>query len=276
MLNLNYSHRLRPAVVALAALTLCGSVLADEAAKPTATAAPMPSPKQPKRAPRPGDVQRVFVIRHVKPRILGEVLAAFPATITYSTWGVSSGLGVSAAPAVMAAIEETIKRLDAPEAPAGTVELTAYVIEALAEHVENATVPPQLDSVVTELRKTFRYASYRLVDTVITRAAADGRDRLEATSISEADIWPQGKAKYGLRALPTLVTTDGQRVVRMEQMDFTFSVPIEVAAHSVQWTESRISTHLDIRDGQTVVVGKSGTGQPGSALILVLNAKIID
>jgi hypothetical protein len=33
---------------------------------------------------------------------------------------------------------------------------------------------------------------------------------------------------------------------------------------------------IDIQEGQRVVVGNSGLGAPGSAIILVLSAKVVD
>lgn len=37
-----------------------------------------------------------------------------------------------------------------------------------------------------------------------------------------------------------------------------------------------INTSIDIREGQKIVVGKTGTGSSGDALILVVTAKVTD
>lgn len=282
MSKLNPGACLGRSLAVIAMLALCYAALAEEPAAPATAATPKPSLEKPKRGPRPNDIQKVFVIKDATVRELAEVLSIFPAAISYdhtrfvNSQGVSSSataLGVSAPPAVMAAIEETIKRLDVPPAPKKSVEITAYILEALSAPQADAKVPAVLDPVVAQLKNTFRYADYRLVDTLIARAVADGQTRLDASSFSEADIWPQGKARYRLRARPVLLTSDSQRVVRMEHMQFTFNLPIELAG---QMVESGIEADVDIRDGQTIVVGKSGTGQPGSALILVLHAAIVD
>jgi hypothetical protein len=277
MLKLNHGTYLRRSLAVFAALALCGSVLAEEAGKPAPAASPQPAASPvAKRGPRPGDVQKVFVIKAARLHELAEVLSVFPAAVSYDHGPTATALGVSAPPAVMAAIEETIKRLDVPPTSKKSVEVTAYIVEALAAPTADAKVPAALAPVVTQLRNTFRYADYRLVDTLITRSIADGYTWLETSSFSEADIWSRGKAKYSLKARPALVTTDGQRVVRMSQLHFAFEVPIEVGEHSYQMTSSGISADVDIADGQMVVVSKAGTGQTGSALIAVLSAKIID
>jgi hypothetical protein len=261
----------------LVTLALCGPVLAENVeplTSPTPAATPKVSPEAPRRSPRPSDVQRVFVLHSANADSVARVLSVFPATISSSV-GMKT-VGVSAAPPVMAAIEETVKRLDVPPTSKKSVEVTAYIIQALAAPAAESTMPAVLDPVVAQLRNTFRYADYRLVDTLIARSVADSQTKLEASSFSEAAIWPRGGAKYRLVARPVVLTADRQRVVRMEQLIFTFDVPIEVGEHNYQFGSSGISANVDIGDRQYVVVGKAGTGQPGSALILVLSAKIVD
>src|SRR5438093_1567742 len=80
-----------------------------------------------RRGIRPGDVQRVFVVKHVLVSDLARVLSVFPAEL--SGRDNMHVLSVSAAPAVVAAIEETIKRLDVPPPPTRSVEVTLYVLE---------------------------------------------------------------------------------------------------------------------------------------------------
>jgi len=151
-------------VVALAIATLAGALCGRAAAQePPATApgekaealpggtagrvqqpcaensAPEPAPKRSRQA---GDVQKVFVIKNVRVRPLAEVLAVFPATITFSSYERSSALGVSAPPAVMAAIEETIKRLDVPTLGFRNIELTAEILEASPRPQRRRAFPP--------------------------------------------------------------------------------------------------------------------------------------
>jgi len=268
MLNLNYRALLRHSLVPLALLALCSGALAEEAAKPATTATPKPSPEQPKRAPRLGDIQRVFVIRHANLQEVGEVLSVFPATIAYYKYGPDpTALGVSGPPAVVAAIEETIKRLDVAPALKKSADITVYVIEALSAPQADAKVPPFLDPVVAQLKSTFRYADYRLADTLIARAIVDGRTKLRAVAVSEQ----QPEVSYSLRAMPALVSSANTRAIRMEGMEFAFTY-----SGGGKSGLSTIAADIYVPEGQYVVVGKSGTGQPGNALILVLSAKIID
>lgn len=245
---------------------------ADEAASPKAA---------PVRAPRPSDVQRVFAVEHVSARAMGQLLAVFPASISYSTYANTRALAVSASPAVMAAIEETLKRLDVPS-PSANVELTGYVLEALAQPTEGARVPPALEGVVTQLKHTFNYAAYRLVDTLIARTR-EGSE-LVVSALAEASHGPGGaRTSYSLRARRASVAAgDAGSIVRLDRLSFDAQVPVPVfstavaASTSWQYKNVGLSTDVDIREGQTVVVGKSGVGEAGNAIILVLSAKVVD
>ncbi len=270
--------RLRRALALAAAVVLAlgAYAQAEETNKETAPAEqpkPSPSPEAPKRAPRPGDIQRVFVIQHESVRALAQILQAFPATLSYSTYKATNALAVSASPSVVAAIEETIKRLDVPPPAAPSVDIAAYIIEALAEPTPGAAVPAVLSPVVTQLKATFRYADYRLVDTLITRAATRPGDRFEMRSISEDGDSPR-RATYRVTAYPEILANEGT-VVRLGNL--RFEVFMRITEQTTSRTEQTGSSGtIEIRDGQYVVVGKSGTGDPGNALILVLHAKIVD
>src|SRR6266446_8109646 len=74
------------------------------------------APEPTSRGPRPGDVQKVFVLRYVDAGPLAKILSVFPAAISFARVRDLQTLAVSANPAVLAAIEETIKRLDTPPA----------------------------------------------------------------------------------------------------------------------------------------------------------------
>jgi hypothetical protein len=269
MLNLNYRALLRHSLAALATLALCSGALAEEPAKPTPAATPKSSPEQAKRAPRPGDVQKVFILKNAPASSVARILSAFPATVSESTS--LSAVAVSAAPPVMAVIEETIRRIDTPPAAEKSADITVYIIEALTTRQADAKVPAFLDPIVDQLKNTFRYADYRLADTLAARAIVDGRTWLRADAVSEQ----LPSVTYALRTLPVLVSSTSGRAIRMGGMDFTFNYSVNYSGGSRSGI-SRITADVYIPEGQYVVVGKSGTGQPGNAIILVLSAKIID
>jgi hypothetical protein len=264
-------------IAVVAALSLYGSASTAAPPKPATSARASASPA--KRAVLPDDIQKVFVLQHAKAESIAFVLSVFPATISSVQVG-SRMIGVSAAPAVMAELEETIKRLDdasatPPVAPVPTIAVTAYVLEATGQALPAAgSVPPQIEPVIAELRKTFQYADYRLADTLIARANADGATPFALDAVSEGGLSLAGNARYRFEAASAeLVPGGDQKVVRLSGVRFRVGIP---GAAQQPASTFDISATVDVRDGQAVIVGKSGTGQPGNAIILVLSAKIID
>ena len=251
----------------------------------TSTAEVADAPKvQPQRVPRAGDVQRVFEVHHAVPVELARLLSVFPATITYSG-GRTRAIAVSAQPAVMAAIEETLKRLDVSEAgsgpstPLANIELTGYVVEALDRPVEGARVPDELAPAVEQLKHTFTYAAYRLVDTLIAR----GREGATLVASALGEQKPgniSARPQYRLRVSRVRVSRAAAGVaVHLDGFSFSAKVPVQVgltAGGSYSMQEVGVEGDLDIREGQKVVVGKSGVGEAGNAIILVLTAKVVD
>lgn len=280
-------------LLAAGSLALCGRVPAQEPparerneesadkvkpavaeAKPSTSQAKPPEPAA-TRSPRPGDVQRVFVIKNVRVGPLAEVLAVFPATITFSRFGpgtrlgVSAALGVSAPPAVMAAIEETIKRLDVPVPSPRNIELTGEILEALPAPAEPTSLPSELQGVVAQLKRTFSFAAYRLADTLFVRVREE--EGLATDGTSANDFTGLGRLNYSLNVRTAFftATADGV-VVHLDGMRFMATNP-KLGRGMVG-----VSGDVDIREGQRVVVGNSGLGTSGNAIILVLSAKVVD
>jgi RNA polymerase sigma-70 factor (ECF subfamily) len=235
----------------------------------------------------PGDAQRVFVIQHVSADLLARLLKVFPAEIR-SVYGRGlNALAVSAKPAVLAAIAETIKRLDQPDAGVGStrssVELTGYILEGLDERQESEALPSDLQAVVGQLRRTFKYGGYRLLDTIVARTRADG-SRFSVSGVTEKKLNALGPSYYHLDANRTAVVGEAPRVVQLTNLNFGLEIPVPVGPppsddskpREFQYKRIGLSSDMDIRDGQYVVVGKSGLGDSDDALVLVLTAKVVD
>jgi hypothetical protein len=246
---------------------------------------PRPQPAAPdataRRAPRPGDVQKVFVIRHAFASDLATLLAVFPATIEHARFDPqTSAISVSASPAVLAAIEETIKRLDLPENSHGmtstgrSIEVTGYVVEGTAQASDTAGMPPVLADVLAQLKRVFSYGGYRLVDTLIARPREGSRFEVNALASNAGDA-QFGPASYSLEALASVGSRDGTPLILFRDLRFGGQVPIHMGA---TFTYRSIGIHgdIEIHDGQRVVVGKSGLGDGANALILILSAKVVD
>jgi hypothetical protein len=262
-------------------LALGGSAAAQES-PPKATEKPQEDAgTEARRPPQPGDETKVFILQHATPRVLADVLQVFPATITYSRFGPQpqSALAVSAPPAVMAAIEETIKRLDKPPAPARGVELTGYIVEALAD-APTMDVPPSLEPVVAQLRETFTYQGYRVIDTVVARSSGDTATHVQGVTSPS----PDRLIAYELSVsrIEVATTDEGSRIL-LRQLAFS-AIPVRRSPGGFlspppgqgSGARAEFRASIELREGQQAIVGKAGLGDSGNALLLVLSARIVD
>jgi hypothetical protein len=189
---------------------------------------------------------------------------------------------VSGSPDTIAVIEKAIKRLDVPlDQP--NVDLTVYLISGLAQGQAGDQIPTELDSTVRQLHTLFAYKSYRLADTVVLR----GRAISQGDRISEQraeGVLPGTSLRYSLAYQSINVSAETPRMVHLNNMSFALrgaqTVPSpnkgEPPVTSYSDTPARISTDLDLREGQKTVVGKSSINTAGDALILVIVPKITD
>jgi hypothetical protein len=226
---------------------------ADKApASPAASAAASPEAR---RGIRPGDVQKVFIINHVGVNDLVRVLSVFPAELSGMDRDNRRVLSVSAAPAVVAAIEETIKRLDVPPPPVKSVEITAYVLECSTSG-EAGTLPQDLQGVFVQLKKTFSYSGCSLARTLLTRGSDGSRFAGEFSERAAGRYEFTGRVQVDESDPPT---------VRLRGVDLL---------NPFAGGRSRLSGDVDVRGGQKVVLGRLGVTEAGKDQIVVLTAKV--
>lgn len=251
-----------------ATLTLAGICAAPLAAEEQPASAPQATAAAPKRSPRPGDVVRVFTLSHADALPMAKLLEVFPATIAVASGqGLSQpAIAASGTAAVIAAIEKTINRLDVPPGPRRNVELTGYVLEALAKaDATTPSAPPGLEAVVAQLKPVFNYEGYRLVDTVFARSR-EGSDLMTTGSDQAPSETP--RLKYSLSAHISQASND---LISLNKL----LLQVEVRKGFAN-TPHLMRTDIGLRPGHQVVVGKSGGSEPGNAVILILRGNIVE
>jgi hypothetical protein len=244
------------AAVFMFAASIAASQDATPEPKPGAAASPSPAASpEARRGVRPGDMQKVFVVKHVHVNDLARVLSVFPAEISGMERDNTRVLSVSAAPAVVAAIEETIKRLDVPPPPIKSVEVTAYLLEC-SSAVDAGTLPPDLQGVLVQLKKIFNYSGCGLARTLFARGADDSRFGGEFNERAAGKYELYGRVEVDSSQPP---------IVRLRGIEL------------VTWSgsvRSRLGGDVEVRDGQKVVLGRLGTTESGKDQIVVLTAKV--
>ena len=248
--------------VAAALAMSAGALFAAQEGKPEAKSAPLSSPspaaEAPRRGVRPGDVQRVFILKYLGLNDTARMLKVFPTEISGMDDGKTRVLSVSGAPAVVAAIEETLKRLDVPPPPSKNVEVTAYVLEC-ATSGDAGSLPPDLQDVVAQLKRTFNYSGCGLARTLFTRTSAGSRINSE---------FKEGSAGFYHLSIAAPVELDATETSTVRFRSLTLE---NVGPNQ----GGRFTGDVEVRDGQKVVLGRLGTVPSGKDQLIVLTAHIL-
>src|ERR1700716_2006690 len=109
-------------------------------------------------------ITRVFQFKYVDARALQKLLSS------YGRIEIDPELKALTITArdntVMSEIEQVIKRFDVPPPPVKNIEVTIYLMSALGTPSPGA-VPSELEAVVKQLKNTFSYKGYQLIDTEV-------------------------------------------------------------------------------------------------------------
>lgn len=166
-----------------------------------------------------------------------------------------------------------IKQLDIPPKD---IDLTVYyLIGSEVESTLGATIPKELEPVVTQLKNAFTFKNYRLLNVLALRTRTG--DRVDSGSIlGSLDVPGKGftatiQSSFHIRS--ATLAPDGS-TIRLEEMRNTIRWPV-ISGNSFNYSELSLNTDIDIKEGQKIVVGRLGISHD-QALFLVLTAKIVN
>lgn len=227
---------------------------------------------QPPAAQPPPNQQKLFILKYADPGNLQNLLRIFGVNMVANTE--MHALAVTAPQTVMQSIEEAINKLDVPAATPKNFDFTVYlVVGTEGENILSAGLPKDLDSVVTQLKGAFSFKNYRLLDvlTVRTRGGQNVSMRSSGGSVQFGTVAKPVNTTFSIRSAS--LGPDGS-TIRLDQVSCQSHVPLEVAPGNYSDEQLTLSTDLDIKEGQKVVVGRMGmTNQ--QAMFVVITVKIV-
>jgi hypothetical protein len=239
------------------------------------TALPLAAQDDKKPEPKPAPtVQRLFMLKYADPQSLANLLRVFHATIMPNQD--MRALAVDASVEAMPGIEDAIKRLDIPAAAPTNVDLTVYLVvgHELESPAGSSALPRDLDNVVTQLKNAFAFKAYSLLDTLELRTRTG---RQASTSSSGGAVQVGGNLQpvtTSVRVVSASIGSDGS-TVRVDGLNASIKMPIPGPGNpQVEHENYVISTDIDIKEGQKVVVGRLGISRD-QALFLVMTVKIV-
>ncbi|MBI4470560.1 MAG: hypothetical protein HY650_14695 [Acidobacteria bacterium] len=172
-----------------------------------------------------------------------------------------------------------IEKLDVAPPPVRNLELTAYLLVALDKPQTDPPLPAKLETVVKQLRATFNYQGYQLLETLVVR----NREGKEGSVTGVVPSSPETPLKtfytFSYRSADVARDEKGN-VIRIDRLILGARIPIPVESGAqddkVQYQNTGVQTNVDMREGQMVVIGKANVDGSNNALIIVLTAKVVE
>ncbi len=184
----------------------------------------------------------------------------------------------------VAAAAAAARELDVAPAPTPSLEVTVFVLGASKTRPLSGQVPPALEEVAHQLKDVFGFRGVDLIDSMSVRVLDRGRGGIQGI-LSAADGVPALPYRFGFNRA-TLVEREGtEPSVRLAGFQFEAATPHLLAslpsnlAHSETPAadfQTELATDLELRAGQTAVVGRAATAGGRDGLILVVRAQVVE
>ena len=219
-------------------------------------------------------VQRLFILKYAEPSQLAGLLSVFNANIRQNAE--LHALTVEASSEAMHGIEDAIQKLDVPSATPKNVEMTVYLLVASDSAAAGSAIPKDLDAVATQLKNTFPFKNYGLLD-VITFQARTGQNIRTTSSGGSLPIGTRSVAVITQISINSIALQADGKTLRVDRLNAQFRVPQATGGaggENFNYLDLQMQTDLDIKEGQKVVVGRLGLSHD-QALFLVMMGRIL-
>jgi hypothetical protein len=211
-------------------------------------------------------ITKLVALQNVDPNAIQNMVRMFG--VDSAANGQMKSLVISGSPDKVAAAEAAIKQLDVA---LKNIDLTVYfVVGGDQANLEGGAVPQEIRDVITQLKGTFTFKEYKMLDVLTLRTrAGSGADTSGILNTGN----PPKMSKFSIRN--ATVSEDGT-TVRIDRMNAGLKIPVVLpAGKGVEYTDSGILQDVDVKEGQKVVVGRSSLEGPQKALFLILTAHVI-
>jgi hypothetical protein len=165
----------------------------------------------------------------------------------------------------LAAAEAAIKQLDvAPK----NIELIVYFVVAGNQPATSGSIPADLRDVIAQLKSTFPFKEYSMLDTLTLRTRAGSSAETSGVVSPPTAPYPR-LSVFSIRN--ATVGDDG--AIRIDRMHAGLRIPL--AGAKLDYLNTGIDQDVDVKEGQKVVVGRASLEGPEKALFLILTAKVV-
>ena len=159
-----------------------------------------------------------------------------------------------------------------PASVARDVELTIHFL-GIADQ-DSAPPAGPLRDVVAELKKTFPFPGYKLLETVALRTRAGQESQISGLLPEPLGEQQRPKSYVFQSQVSGIEPRQSSQLVRFHFIRASIRLPPPAGTNQGD-QEIGINTALEVLDGQTVVVGKAGAVGESKGYLLVLTAKVV-
>jgi hypothetical protein len=212
---------------------------------------------------QPEYVQKLVQLKYADPMAVSRLIRIFGAEFTLDPE--MKVIGLKGTRDQVTAAEAGIKQLDVPTK---NVELTVYFVTGSDKPgaLGGNPIPPDLQSVIAQLKTTFTFKNYALLDVLTLRTRTNSR--AETSGVLDASLTPR-VTTFNIGSIT--IGEDG--TLRIERMHAGVRIPI--TTDKPNYLDTGITQNIDIKEGQKIVVGRSSLAGPDTALFLILTARVI-
>lgn len=260
------THPHRKFAALLGAMLLVAPLGLLQAQQATTTPPPAESPER---------AVKVLRVRAEDASHIGELLKSF--NVSVRTAGFLGIITIAGPPSDVTRAEQAVHEIEqltfrTPASIAQDVELTVHFLAIMDE--DSSLPPGPLREVVAELKKTFPFQGYKLLETIALRTRVGEDSQIEGLlpeTLQEGT--PPTKYVFQCRVL-AIEPRQNSQLVRFVFLRTTIRLPFS-RGPNLSYEEVAINTALEVLDGTTVVVGKAGSTGASRGYLLVLRAKVV-
>jgi hypothetical protein len=211
-------------------------------------------------------------LKYADPEAIQRMISQFGVTVMPNSQ--MKAMTLSGFPAQIAAAEAALQQLDvAPK----NIELVVYfVVGSDQANLTGSAVPAEIRDVIGQLKSTFTFKEYRMLDVLTLRTRAGSS--AETTGILSATANPPRLSTFSVRN--ATLSEDGT-TVRLDRMHAGLRIPVGsriaggAQAPKIEYMNTGIDQDIDVKEGQKVVVGRASLEGPEKALFLILTARVM-
>ena len=230
------------------------------------------------QGPEGRQVSKLVTVKYADPNGLYNLIKMFGVDVQVN--GPMKVLAIHGFPDSVAAAETAIRQLDiAPR----NIELTVYfVVGSDQANLAGNAVPQDLRDVIAQLKSTFAFKEYRMMD-VLTLRTRSGSEAQTSGILNNASA-----PRLSVFSIRSATVSEDGGTVRIDRMHAGLRIPMinRAAAAAatgvadgnfgkVEYRDTGIDQDVDVKEGQKVVVGRSSLEGPEKALFLILTARVI-